>query len=115
MKAIWANKIAPGFADWYAAKKGFSGQKSDKPIDANRPVNLYQPVDDQQDQGMHGQFDDQARSSSWQWWCTTRRGWLSSAAVLGVAIIVALVWLVSAGHANDPDSPSHRAAASKAS
>ena len=59
---IIGNRIAGGFADWYLAKTGFSGQQAPDKSEPMLPDNLYEPVPG--DQGAHGIFDDRARSSS---------------------------------------------------
>jgi NAD(P)-dependent dehydrogenase (short-subunit alcohol dehydrogenase family) len=80
--AIIGNKIAPGFADWYLAKKGYRSQEiTGEPEENNRPDNLMKPLPG--DHGAHGVFDDRARDFSWQWWADkNRRGLLSLAAGL---------------------------------
>ncbi len=62
--AIMANRIAPGFADWYLARNGYSGQmlKAKKPKDA--PNNLFEPVPG--NEGAHGTFGNEARNMSWE-------------------------------------------------
>jgi short-subunit dehydrogenase len=80
---IPANKIAPGFGDWYLAKQGYGAQQYDGEVDAQRPNNLYQPLPG--DRGAHGDFDTRAHRRSWQLWASQRRGWLAAAgAVLGL-------------------------------
>ena len=80
---IPANKIAPGFGDWYLAKQGYGAQQYDGEVDAHRPNNLYQPLPG--DRGAHRDFDARAHRTSWQLWASQRRGWLAAAgAVLGL-------------------------------
>ena len=71
--AIVGNKLAPGIGDAYLARNGFDAQQTDEPEDPDRPHNLWHPVDDDRDVGIHGRFDDRAHSTSWQLWLTERR------------------------------------------
>ena len=64
MKAIIANRIAPGLLDRYLAKSGYTGQLSDLPSDPDAPGNLFEPVTGAF--GAHGRFDDRARAGSWE-------------------------------------------------
>jgi len=64
VKAILANRIAPGLLDRYLAKFGYTGQLSDQPSDPNAPGNLFEPVTGAY--GAHGRFNDQARTGSWE-------------------------------------------------
>jgi NAD(P)-dependent dehydrogenase (short-subunit alcohol dehydrogenase family) len=69
--AIQGNKIAPGYADHYLGRTGFQSQQTDQPEDANRPNNLWAPVDEDHDYGAHGTFDERARSRSLQLWANS--------------------------------------------
>ena len=62
VKAIMANRIAPGLIDRYLAKTGYSGQLSDKPVAPDAPSNLFEPVPG--DYSAHGRFDDRSRKRS---------------------------------------------------
>ena len=90
VKAIYGNKIAPGFADWYLAQNGFEAQMTDEPIDPNRPNNLWEPVEG--DRGAHGIFDDRAYSYSPQAWANTHPAWTAAAGVGIAAGVAALLW-----------------------
>jgi NAD(P)-dependent dehydrogenase (short-subunit alcohol dehydrogenase family) len=98
VKVIQANKIAPGQADHYLAKKGYTSQQTNEPEDPDRPHNLWQPVDEQHDYGAHGAFDNQAHRSSRQVWATTHRGWLmllsAGAACMTGALLAWRKWQV---------------------
>jgi NAD(P)-dependent dehydrogenase (short-subunit alcohol dehydrogenase family) len=59
VKAIWGQKLVPGYADRYLARHGFDAQMIDRPRDPARPSNLFAPVPG--DHGAHGAFDAQAR------------------------------------------------------
>jgi short-subunit dehydrogenase len=82
--AILANRIAPGLADRYLARDGYTGQMTNEPKPADAPGNLFVPV--QGDYGAHGRFGRVARSESWEMFTSRHR----DAVALGV---VALVFL----------------------
>jgi short-subunit dehydrogenase len=71
VKAIWGNKLLPGFADRLLARRGYEGQMTDEPEVAGRPDNLHAPAS--YDGGTHGRFDARARDRSLQLWWTTHR------------------------------------------
>jgi NAD(P)-dependent dehydrogenase (short-subunit alcohol dehydrogenase family) len=90
VKAIFGNKLAPGFADHYLAKHGYDAQQHDGPEDPNRPNNLWEPVAG--DHGAHGTFDERASSFSLELWLEEHRKWLAFAAgalAIGGAVAVA--------------------------
>jgi short-subunit dehydrogenase len=62
VKAILANKIAPGLLDRYLARAGYDGQLTDEPKSGDAPANLFAPVPG--GWGAHGRFDARARSAS---------------------------------------------------
>src|SRR5204863_370735 len=64
VKTIIGERVVPWFVERVLAKRGFKGQQTDKPVDPNRPDNLFEPVPG--DPGAHGPFDDSARTSSLQ-------------------------------------------------
>jgi short-subunit dehydrogenase len=81
--AILGNKLAPSIADRYLAKTGFAGQQiSDMPVSADRPNNLFDPVQDKA--ATHGMFDDQAKTRSPQLWAATHRATIAGA-LAGIA------------------------------
>ena len=89
VKAIVADKIAPGLLDRYLARTGYDSQQYDGAEDPNRPDNLWQPVHG--DHGAHGAFGARARSWSSQLWTSEHRGWLAAAVVaLAVSGLLAL-------------------------
>jgi NAD(P)-dependent dehydrogenase (short-subunit alcohol dehydrogenase family) len=75
VKAIVANKIAPGLLDHFLARTGYDSQQYDGAEDPNRPDNLWQPLP--RDHGAHGAFD--ARASNWspQLWTSEHRAWIA--------------------------------------
>src|SRR3954454_9434909 len=58
--ALWGQKIAPGFLDWYLGRTGYTAQQTNEPADETRPDNLESPLDATTDHGAHGRFDDRA-------------------------------------------------------
>jgi short-subunit dehydrogenase len=85
---IVGNKLLPGLGDRYLARTGYDSQQTDKPVDPNRPDNLFEPVPG--DQGAHGRFDDQSSDTSYQWWATTHRGAILAALGFAGAAYVTL-------------------------
>ncbi|MCG3117845.1 MAG: SDR family oxidoreductase [Candidatus Manganitrophus sp. SA1] len=89
VKAIWGEKFIAGLLDHYLARKGYSSQQTDEPVDPNRPSNLWEPLPG--DHGAHGIFDRRAKAKSLQLWVTTHRGWAAlGAALFGILIGAAL-------------------------
>jgi len=89
VKAIVANKIAPGLLDHFLARTGYKSQQYDGKEDPNRPDNLWQPVPG--DHGAHGAFDARASSSSPQLWTSEHRTWIGIGVMaLALSGIIAL-------------------------
>ncbi len=80
--ALVANRIAPGLLDRYLARTGYDSQQLPEPVDADRPDNLWEPIDG--DHGAHGRFDQRALARSLQLTGRTAVGDLA-AAVAGLA------------------------------
>jgi hypothetical protein len=53
------SQAMPGVGDHYLARTGVDSQKTDMEISADRPDDLFEPVDDDRDVGAHGIFGDQ--------------------------------------------------------
>ncbi len=53
-------KVAPAVLAHYAARTGVSSQQTGEPARPDRPSNLFQPVDADEDHGAHGTFGDRA-------------------------------------------------------
>lgn len=88
--AIWANKIAPHWLDKYLGDTGYDSQQTDQPVDPNRPVNLFKPVE--ADYAAHGVFDNVAHEYSVEAWGSLHKPWLSAAgAVLAGVMLAAIV------------------------
>jgi len=85
VKAILANRIAPGLIDRYLAKVGYSSQLTSEPNGPDAPANLFEPVPG--DYGAHGRFDDRARPRSFELFTDRHRN------VLLVALLGAVTGL----------------------
>jgi NAD(P)-dependent dehydrogenase (short-subunit alcohol dehydrogenase family) len=80
VKTIVGDKIVSSLLDRYLAKNGYTAQQTSQLADPNCPHNLWEPLDDAEDHGAHGVFDNRARSWSPQLWANTHRGLLVAAA-----------------------------------
>lgn len=85
VKAILANRIAPGLLDHYLAKAGYTGQITDQKLAPDAPSNLFEPVPGPY--GAHGRFDDRARKGSLEMFTDRHRAAFWAAACLGVAAL----------------------------
>lgn len=83
IKAILANRIAPGLIDWYLSKTAYTGQLTDIPSDPNAAGNLFEPVTG--DFGAHGRFDHEARLGSWEMFTSRHRTAAWGLLALGLA------------------------------
>jgi hypothetical protein len=72
--AIVAQKLAAPLLDQYLARTGYDSQQTDEREPADRPSNLWQPLDQppDSDQGAHGRFDDKSKPRSAQLTVTER-------------------------------------------
>lgn len=70
---ILGNRVAAGLLDRYLARTCVESQQTAEPTRADRPSDLWEPVDDDLDAGAHGEFDDVAHGSSAQWWLSRHR------------------------------------------
>ncbi|HEX3478479.1 MAG TPA: SDR family oxidoreductase [Kofleriaceae bacterium] len=91
VKAVFGQRLAPGYADRYLARHGFSDQTTDEPRDPARPANLFAPVPG--DPGAHGRFDDQARDRDLIAPATARLG---AAGVTAIAVAALAAGLAGA-------------------
>ena len=90
VKAIIANKVAPGLLDHLLARTGYDSQQHDGVEDPNRADNLWHPLPG--DHGAHGAFDTRALSWSPQLWTSEHRTLIAlTLMALGVAGLVALL------------------------
>jgi NAD(P)-dependent dehydrogenase (short-subunit alcohol dehydrogenase family) len=88
VKAILADKVAPGVLDLLLGRTGYRDQQLDEPVDPNRPSNLFEPAPG--DWAAHGRFDDRARDRSVLLWANLHREWLGLAAGAGTALVGAV-------------------------
>ena len=86
VKAILANRIAPGMIDRYLAKSGYTGQLTDEPVPADAPNNLFKPVPGSY--AAHGRFDARARDHSWEVFTSRHRDAMWAGIGLAAAFIV---------------------------
>ncbi len=64
---ILGSKFAPATLDHLLARTGISGQQmADRPVAGDRPGNLYEPEDAEEDVGAYGIFGDEAFGASTQ-------------------------------------------------
>ena len=84
--AVWGNCFVAGLLDRYLAKTNVTAQQTGKRLPADRPDDLFAPVDE--DRGAHGAFGGEAHGRSPQFWLSQRRRVAGTAA--GIAT---LVWL----------------------
>ena len=89
VKAILANRVAPGLIDRFLARSGYSGQLTDEPCDPEAPGNLFDPV--KGPYSAHGRFDDRARIRSWEMVTSHHRNAVWAAAFLCVAAAAVLL------------------------
>lgn len=89
IKAIYAQDVAPGFADWYLGKTGYSSQQTEQFVSPQRPDNLFEPVE--ADFAARGIFSDRAKPMSQQSWLNLHRvpASIVAASLAGAA---ALLW-----------------------
>lgn len=106
-KAIWGNKVAPGYADKYLAEHGYASQQTDVPADLNQPNNLWAPLPG--DYGARGRFDERSYDWSFQLWATTHRAQLAAAVAVGAAVVAGLASLFKGrGNGKAPSKPSRK-------
>ncbi|MEO7125271.1 MAG: SDR family oxidoreductase [Nakamurella sp.] len=93
---ILANKLSPSLLDRYLARTGFGSQQTDRTANAERPANLWEPVDGPEghDHGARGAFSDQSHKRDPELWMSHHLRTVSAASVglaaTGVAAVVAL-------------------------
>ncbi|HEX5062268.1 MAG TPA: SDR family oxidoreductase [Kofleriaceae bacterium] len=78
LKAIVAQRLAPGIADHYLASHGYASQVTTA-LPPTRSDNLYAPLPG--DRGAHGDFDHRAKDFSAELWLRLHRGAIAAAAL----------------------------------
>ncbi len=86
VKAILANRIAPGLIDRYLASSGYAGQLTDEPLQADPPANLFDAVPG--NYGAHGRFDSQSKPGSWEMFTDRHR--TAFWAAVGVGLVTGI-------------------------
>jgi len=94
--AIWGQKFAPGFLDWYLGRTGYKAQQTDQLESATRPDNLDAPVDAEVDHGARGRFDERAATWSPALQVTMHRGLVAGGVLLASAIAATAVTGIAA-------------------
>jgi hypothetical protein len=77
---LLANAVVPGLLDRYLSRTGYDSQQTESPRGPDEPANLWEPADGARgaDRGAHGEFDDEAKSRSWQLWASQHHGLLAA-------------------------------------
>ena len=91
---LLANRVVPAVLDRYLARTGYRSQQTEQKVAADRPDNLFHPVDgsDGQDHGPHGIFDDKSHDRSPELWIAEHARVSSGPlALAGVAIAGAAI------------------------
>jgi NAD(P)-dependent dehydrogenase (short-subunit alcohol dehydrogenase family) len=90
---ILAQKFAAPLLDRYLGKTGYDSQQTSEPAQADRPANLWKPVDEAAgtDHGAHGAFDGRSHSHSPQLWLSqhARQVTAVTAAAIGLGGVLA--------------------------
>lgn len=86
IEAVLGNKFVPGLLDRYLADHGFQSQQTPQDEPADRPDNLYAPLDQEVDYGANGTFTHRARKWSPALWLDMHRTW--AIAVGAAALLV---------------------------
>jgi hypothetical protein len=92
---VLGNRVAAGLLDRYLARTGYAAQQTAQAMPADRPANLWEPLDGQgdhaRDYGAHGAFDDRSHGRSAQWWLSrhARLAWSSAALLTAAGVAVA--------------------------
>ena len=60
VQTVLGNRVAPWFMDRYLARNGIDSQQTDRPTHPDAGSNLFEPLDQDEDRGAHGSFDDQS-------------------------------------------------------
>jgi NAD(P)-dependent dehydrogenase (short-subunit alcohol dehydrogenase family) len=81
LKAIYGERVTPGFLDRLLARNAYDAQQTDEPLGGERSGNLFEPVEG--DFSAHGRFDDQAKPRSFLFELDRRRRPIAVAAGLG--------------------------------
>jgi len=89
IKTVIGNRLLPGYVDRVLAETAYEGQQYDGLIGPDRQDNLWEPV--HRDFGAHGDFDQQAKPSSWLLWADLHRKIIAT----GLSAMAALTFVVA--------------------
>ncbi|WP_254546562.1 hypothetical protein [Halomarina pelagica] len=92
VESIVANRLFPRRLDRMLAHDAWDAQMTDEPSDADRPDNLFEPVE--ADFGAHGRFDDRARGTSRTLWATTHRALVAAVGTAAASVLALFAWLL---------------------
>ena len=81
-QAIMADKLASPLLDRQLADGFIEAQQDSKPLSPRRKDNLFEPLDETEDRGAHGRFDQNSRDRSPLLWASEHRGPLALGAAL---------------------------------
>jgi hypothetical protein len=86
--SVVGNKFVAPILDIYLAKTGYGSQQTSEKVPADRPFNLWEPLDGDggHDFGAHGIFDDRSHAHSPQMWVSHHLRLVTVAAVAAVSI-----------------------------
>jgi NAD(P)-dependent dehydrogenase (short-subunit alcohol dehydrogenase family) len=84
--AVWAQKLAPGVADWFLGRTGYESQQTAE-LRRTFADNLDEPLDGRRDRGAHGRFDRRAHDWSPVLELSLHRGAVAAATALGVGFL----------------------------
>jgi hypothetical protein len=87
VKAVWGQKLVPGWLDHHLAKIAYSGQQTETRRHPDQPDNLFEPVPGEY--GAHGPFDARAKTDSLALWLSQHRAAVGLAAATGAGLALA--------------------------
>lgn len=83
-QAILGDKLRSPLLDHYLASGNIEAQQDVKQVGPGRKDNLFEPLDETEDHGAHGRFDEGARTHSPLLWASENRGWIAAGAALAL-------------------------------
>ena len=87
VKAVWGEKLVPGYIDRQLARAGYADEQTGAPADPTRPDNLWEPVAGEY--GAHGRFDDRSKTRSVELWLAKHSPWLQLAGATAAGLAIA--------------------------
>jgi short-subunit dehydrogenase len=83
-QAIIADKFISPLLDLQLASGNIEAQQDPQPLAPDRKDNLFEAVDETEDRGAHGRFDESSRPNSPLLWASENRRWLAAGAAIAV-------------------------------